>query len=249
MQTETRYTNFNYMSIFDQTTSFSQVPSMDDCTCNACTFPALVHYFLAFSFWTYTVGTWVISSQMNCFKSVFSWLYFAKQGRLFYNSNWCKLLLVICYIQTAWLLPQVTPEGPNPPPWKKARVGGAGLLSLDGVCLELNTSVMLADITISLVHVTPYTHILWRYSDSILVPVSGLSQELICQEARNHFPDSSLFPKSSTSLLLLSPTPVYTAKGSPYTDLQSLKHSLPEPWITRKCLLFTKRDSRQKIFH
>lgn len=63
MQTETRYTYFNCMSIFHQTTSFSQVPSMDDCTCNACAFPALIHCFLAFRFWTYTVGTLAISSQ------------------------------------------------------------------------------------------------------------------------------------------------------------------------------------------
>lgn len=51
-------------------------------------------------------------------------------------------------------------EGPNPLPWRKARVGGAGLLSLDGVCLQLNKLEMLADIRVSLVHVTPYTYIL-----------------------------------------------------------------------------------------
>lgn len=71
MQTEKRYTHFNCMSVFDQTTSFSQVPSMDDCTCNACTFLAFIHFFLTFKFWTYTVGTSVISSQLSCFKSVF----------------------------------------------------------------------------------------------------------------------------------------------------------------------------------
>lgn len=105
---------------------------------------------------------------------------------------------------------------------------------------------MLANITISLVRVTPCAYILWRYWDSILVPGSGPSQELICQEARNHFPDSTLFPKRSrVTRYLLSPTPAYMAKGSPYTALHALKRSLPQPQITRKCM-FKPRSFNHK---
>lgn len=81
---------------------------------------------------------------------------------------------------------------------------------------------MLADITISLVCVTPYTYILWRYWDSVLVPVSGPSQELICQEARNHFPDSTLFPERSRPLTLFCPLPQHTQPRAPLTESSSL---------------------------
>lgn len=219
MKTETRYTHFNCMSVFDQTTSFIQVPSLDDCTCNACTFPALIHFFLVFRFWTYIAGTLVISSHLSNFKSVFSWLYFTQQGRLFYNSNWHKLLLVICYLQTAWVVPQVMSEGPNPLPRSKAR---SWFAKPRWCFLATEWMLMLADITISLVCVTPYTYILWRYWDSVLVPVSGPSQELICQEARNHFPDSTLFPERSRPLTIFCPLPQHTQPRAPLTESSSL---------------------------
>lgn len=99
---------------------------------NGCTFPAFTHFFLAFRFWKHTAGTMVISSHLCSFKFVLAWLYFAKQASLFYNRN--GFLLVICHLQAAWILPQVTDEGVNP--YHGVRPG-AGLQSLSGLCLQL----------------------------------------------------------------------------------------------------------------
>lgn len=253
MKTETRYTHFNCMSVFDQTTSFIQVPSLNDCTCNACTFPALIHFFLAFRFWTYIAGTLVISSHLSSFKSVFSWLYFTQQGRLFYNSNWHKLLLVICYLQTAWVVPQVTSEGPNPLPWSKARSWFAkprwyflATECIRDVGWHHNFSCLCYSLhlyTVKILRLCPCASI-WPLPRANL---SGSQKSLPWQHPVSW--------KKQATHYLLSPTPAYTAKGSPYKVLQSLMCSLPEPCITRKCMYVQvkifysqKRDSRQYYF-
>lgn len=81
----------------------------------------------------------------------------------------------------------------------------------------------------------------------MLVPVSGSSQELICQEARNHFPDSSLFPKRSTSLTICCPLPQHTQSRTLLT--QTSEAFISRAMNYQKMSFIHKKGLKAKLFH
>lgn len=140
-------------------------------------------------------------------------------------------------------------EGPNPLPWSKAR----SWFAKPRWCFLATEWIRDVGWNHNFSFVLLLMLILWRYWDSILVLVSGPSQELICQEARNHFPDSTLFPVRSRALSFV-PYPSIHSQGLPLRESSSLwcVHFQSHELLKNVCMFKSrsfihKRETQGKI--